>query len=581
MWLVSATRPDTERFEGEAVVIHSPDIRAIFVHFGAGTDQPNWSENGQSSDVITEVDTSRMHWYLDWTASEDGSVYALVPDQLAANANGLFDSLKPNHVLRYLDDGDVSVPVPRRRGFVVIVNGNQFPIVQWPKAIAVARRQNADVLAFGPADATTPTHYPESVVVDESGSVIRFKRHYFDSPAFADRWSGEASFLVVKCECAQAVATHIVVRGWGLDSVGSLVRRFDVKWSDDSGIASTDATDFDDGLGVSLIDDANEVFADEIPTMKSSRIRASIRIDEASGSSDWSSTREFAGGNGKSAIGDTTCEGVESSLNSSRRGNEAPVRSSETGSETRIPWDFSPDDLSRMKGDCAYLFCKRTLDILVSGSGLIVLMPLLVAVAILIRLTSRGPIIFAHIRQGLDGREFPCLKFRSMRTGADAMQAQLKALNEVDGPQFKISNDPRLTRFGSWIRRWNIDELPQLFNVLLGHMSLVGPRPSPDRENQYCPAWRRARLSTKPGITGLWQVLRLRDENTSDFQEWIYYDVEYARHRSFWLDLRILFYTLPAIVASQRVNRFAERLERAGICAHSPRIDENRESSTQ
>ena len=161
------------------------------------------------------------------------------------------------------------------------------------------------------------------------------------------------------------------------------------------------------------------------------------------------------------------------------------------------------------------------------------------------------------------------------------MQLQLKALNEVDGPQFKISNDPRLTRFGSWIRRWNIDELPQLFNVLLGQMSLVGPRPSPDRENQYCPAWRRARLSTKPGITGLWQVLRLRDENTSDFQEWIYYDVEYARHRSFWLDLQILFYTFPAMVASRHVKRFAERLERTGVCPHSPRMDASRESTTR
>ena len=135
--------------------------------------------------------------------------------------------------------------------------------------------------------------------------------------------------------------------------------------------------------------------------------------------------------------------------------------------------------------------------------------------------------------------------------------------------QFKIDNDPRVTKIGPWLRRSNIDELPQLFNVLLGQMSLVGPRPSPDSENQLCPEWRRTRLSVKPGITGLWQVLRLRNPHASDFQEWIYYDVEYARHRSLWLDLQILLYTPVAMFAARRLNGFAGRLERHGICTRA------------
>jgi lipopolysaccharide/colanic/teichoic acid biosynthesis glycosyltransferase len=109
--------------------------------------------------------------------------------------------------------------------------------------------------------------------------------------------------------------------------------------------------------------------------------------------------------------------------------------------------------------------------------------------------------------------------------------------------------DPRSARIGHWLRRYNVDELPQLINVLRSDMSLVGPRPSPDHENQYCPAWRRARLSVRPGITRLWQVLRLREQSSSDFQDWSYYDIEYARHCSLWLDLQLLLHAPPAMFA--------------------------------
>ncbi len=225
----------------------------------------------------------------------------------------------------------------------------------------------------------------------------------------------------------------------------------------------------------------------------------------------------------------------------------------------------------------AYRSSKRALDILTSVGGLVLMSPFLAIVALLVKATSRGPVLFGHKRQGLGGKEFRCWKFRSMRQGAEALQDSLRIQNEVDGPQFKIEHDPRLTPIGDWLRRTYVDELPQLLNVLLGRMSLVGPRPSPDDENQLCPAWRRARLSVKPGITGLWQVLRMRDADHSDFQEWIYYDVEYARHRSLWLDLQIILYTLPSMFAPGPLGGFAERLRRRGICKHSARLSDTNE----
>jgi len=188
--------------------------------------------------------------------------------------------------------------------------------------------------------------------------------------------------------------------------------------------------------------------------------------------------------------------------------------------------------------------CKRLVDIVASACGLIVLSPLFVVVAIAIKWASPGPVFFVHRREQRGGKEFPCLKFRTMVADAHAQQLELYAQNEVDGPQFKLRNDPRVTKLGDWLRAKNIDELPQLVNVLLGHMSLVGPRPSPFRENQICVPWRRARLSVRPGITGLWQICRSADRSAGDFHEWIYYDIAYVRHFSWWLDIKILAATI-------------------------------------
>ncbi|HVP11407.1 MAG TPA: sugar transferase, partial [Phycisphaerae bacterium] len=193
-------------------------------------------------------------------------------------------------------------------------------------------------------------------------------------------------------------------------------------------------------------------------------------------------------------------------------------------------------------GRRTYNTAKRVFDFGAALCGLITLAPLLLLVSLMIKLTSHGPVLFGHVRESRGGRAFRCWKFRTMVDRAHAQQRALYAQNAVDGPQFKLQNDPRVTPLGRILRSTNIDEIPQLFNVLRGQMSLVGPRPSPFRENQICVPWREARLSVLPGITGLWQVCR-HDRDNGDFHQWIYYDVLYARHRSFAVDLRILLAT--------------------------------------
>jgi lipopolysaccharide/colanic/teichoic acid biosynthesis glycosyltransferase len=197
---------------------------------------------------------------------------------------------------------------------------------------------------------------------------------------------------------------------------------------------------------------------------------------------------------------------------------------------------------------------KRLADIIASLSVLILLAPLFPVIAIAIKLTSSGPVFFGHKRQGLHTKEFYCLKFRTMIPGADNIQDKLRSKNQVDGPQFKIEDDPRITAVGRFLRNTYLDEIPQFINVLIGQMSLIGPRPSPQKENSLCPVWHDARLSVRPGITGLWQIKRTRQPGR-DFQEWIYYDIEYIRHLSPKMDLQICWDTIKKI-ASNFFNQF-------------------------
>jgi lipopolysaccharide/colanic/teichoic acid biosynthesis glycosyltransferase len=186
---------------------------------------------------------------------------------------------------------------------------------------------------------------------------------------------------------------------------------------------------------------------------------------------------------------------------------------------------------------------KWVAETLIAFVALVILSPLLALIALAIKVGSPGPVFYSDEREGLGGRTLRCYKFRTMRVGADALQRELMATNEVDGPQFKLERDPRVTTLGRFLRAVSLDELPQLFNVLLGDMSLVGPRPSPFRENQMCIPWRDARLSVRPGITGLWQVCR-HERKAGDFHQWIHYDLLYVRHMSFWVDVKIVLATI-------------------------------------
>ena len=192
------------------------------------------------------------------------------------------------------------------------------------------------------------------------------------------------------------------------------------------------------------------------------------------------------------------------------------------------------------------LVVKRLVDIIVSAGVLIALAPLLVAVSLLIKLESRGPIFFTQERVGYNKRRFKILKFRTMLVGSDQQQHTLEHLNEADGPVFKIKNDPRITRVGKFLRRFSIDELPQLVNVVSGDMSLVGPRPLPVRDVERIELrWHKRRFSIRPGITCLWQV---NGRSEIGFDDWVRMDLEYIDRWSLALDLRILLKTLPAVL---------------------------------
>jgi exopolysaccharide biosynthesis polyprenyl glycosylphosphotransferase len=187
---------------------------------------------------------------------------------------------------------------------------------------------------------------------------------------------------------------------------------------------------------------------------------------------------------------------------------------------------------------------KRTFDVVGASLLLLLLSPVLVAIWLSVRLTSRGPAVFRSRRPGIGQVPFACLKFRTMHTDAEQQQADLEALNEASGPLFKIREDPRMTAVGRLLRRFSLDELPQLVNVLRGEMSLVGPRPLPERDFEMLEEWHRKRYLVLPGITGLWQV---SGRSELDFDDLVHLDFLYLEHWSLALDLTILFKTIPAV----------------------------------
>lgn len=214
------------------------------------------------------------------------------------------------------------------------------------------------------------------------------------------------------------------------------------------------------------------------------------------------------------------------------------LRQTEIDGIPLITFDTTPADEQR-------LFLKRVIDVVGSGIGILLLSPLFLLITLLIKATSGGPVLYIQKRCGSNGRKFVLYKFRSMYQGAHKRLGELAKINEMKGPVFKIKNDPRITPVGRFLRKFSLDELPQLFNVFAGQMSLVGPRPPLPKEVSRYEPWQRRRLSMRPGITCLWQV---SGRNKIGFDEWMKLDLEYIDNWSLWLDIKILFKTIPAVL---------------------------------
>ena len=231
---------------------------------------------------------------------------------------------------------------------------------------------------------------------------------------------------------------------------------------------------------------------------------------------------------------------------SARRDEQATAQHSHpvavVGAEAYPP----PPQFSTFSGRLQ-LAIKRLLDVVVAGAGLVVLMPVLLAISLWVFLDSGAPVLYPWRVVGRRGRYFTGYKFRTMVPNADELHASLEARNEMSGPVFKMRHDPRVTRAGRVLRKYSLDELPQLWSVLLGDMSLVGPRPPLRREWERFEPWQRQKLAVTPGITCLWQVSGRAD--IQDFAEWARLDLEYIRRWSLGLDLTILWQTIWAVLS--------------------------------
>ena len=210
------------------------------------------------------------------------------------------------------------------------------------------------------------------------------------------------------------------------------------------------------------------------------------------------------------------------------------------------------DERIQPKEGPIYLFFKRAMDIIGSLCGIILLSPLLIIVALAIKIEDpRGSIFFSQQRCGKDNKLFPMYKFRSMVSNAEELLEELMEHNEMDGPVFKIKEDPRITRVGKFIRKTSIDELPQLFNILRGDMSIVGPRPAIPHEVAEYSDYHKQRLLVKPGLTCIWQV---SGRNSIGFEEWMDMDLEYIEKRNLWMDIKLIFKTVGVLFGDEHAS---------------------------
>ena len=198
-----------------------------------------------------------------------------------------------------------------------------------------------------------------------------------------------------------------------------------------------------------------------------------------------------------------------------------------------------------------YEISKRGIDIIGAGSGLLLLSPIIAIVACAVKFTSKGPIFFSQKRVGKNGKVFKMYKFRSMVVNAGELKEKLSHKNEMSGPMFKMKDDPRVTKVGKFIRRTSLDELPQLWNVLKGDMSLVGPRPSLPKEVKQFEKWMFRRLTVKPGLTCYWQV---SGRNNIDFEDWMKLDISYVEDRNLWIDIKLIFKTVFVLFGDKNAH---------------------------
>ncbi|WP_423230625.1 sugar transferase [Clostridium homopropionicum] len=204
--------------------------------------------------------------------------------------------------------------------------------------------------------------------------------------------------------------------------------------------------------------------------------------------------------------------------------------------------------LNEFEKSIVYYFAKRTMDILGSLFGIIILSPLMIIVAVLIKIDSKGPIFFSQKRVGINGKCFNMHKFRSMVANAEELKEKLKEKNEMSGPMFKMKEDPRITKIGKFIRKTSIDELPQLFNVLKGEMSLVGPRPNLPKEVVQFTDYQKLKLLAKPGLTCYWQV---SGRSSIGFEQWMELDVKYVKERNLWVDVKLILKTVRVLFGDE------------------------------
>lgn len=212
----------------------------------------------------------------------------------------------------------------------------------------------------------------------------------------------------------------------------------------------------------------------------------------------------------------------------------------------RVEFDNIDENRKRI-----YEISKRAIDIIGAGSGLLLLSPVIAIVACAVKFTSKGPVFFSQKRVGKNGELFDMYKFRSMVVNAEELKEKLAHQNEMSGPMFKMKDDPRVTKVGKFIRKTSLDELPQLWNVLKGDMSLVGPRPSLPKEVKQFEKWMYKRLTVKPGLTCYWQV---SGRNNIDFEDWMKLDISYVEDRNLWIDIKLIFKTVGVLFGDKNAH---------------------------